>query len=263
MNSSFVRILSVSSMALAAALTLSAGTSDAAPRKKAPPAAHTLPWAETAAMLRDKALAGSIAYSLVEDITTRFGPRPAGSEAEARAAAWGAEKLKALGFTNVAVETFPLVPWTRISESGSVVSPSVQPLVLTLLGGSMSTPPEGIEADAVVFETFQDLKDAAPGSLSGKIAVVLQTTVRMQDGSGYGFANEMRSQGPSVAKSKGAVAYVMRALSTDNHRQANTGSTKRTPDAVPGFAVSPPDAAQLRRLARLGTLRLRLNGPQF
>lgn len=260
MNSSFVRILSISGLALVSALSLSAGTSDAAPRKKAPAASAGLPWTDTAAQLRDRAMAGSMAYSLVEDITTRFGPRMAGSEAEARAAAWGAEKLKALGFTNVAVETFPLVPWTRISESGSIISPSAQPLVLTLLGGSMSTPPEGIEADAVVFETFQDLKDAAPGSLTGKIAVVLQPTVRMQDGSGYGFANEMRSQGPSVAKSKGAVAYVMRALSTDSHRQANTGSTKRTPDAVPGFAVSPPDAAQLRRLARLGTLRLRLNG---
>ena len=260
MNLSFVRILSVSGLTLAAALALSAGSSDAAPRKKAPPAARTLPWTETAAALRDRALAGSIAYSLVEDITTRFGPRMAGSDAEARAAAWGAEKLKALGFTNVAVETFPLVPWTRISESGSIVAPYPQPLVITLLGGSVSTPPEGIEADAVVFETYQDLLDAAPGSLNGKIAVVLQTTVRMQDGSGYGYANAMRSQGPSVARSKGAVAYVMRALGTDDHRQANTGSTKRTPDAVPGFAVSPPDAAQLRRAARGGTLRLRLNG---
>lgn len=260
MNLSFVRILSVSGLALAAALSLSAGSSDAAPRKKAPAAVRTLPWAETAATLRDRALAGSIAYSLVEDITTRFGPRPAGSAAEARAAAWGAEKLKALGFSNVAVETFPLVPWTRISESGAIVAPYPQNLTVSLLGGSASTPPEGIEADAVVFETFQALQDAAPGSLTGKIAVVLQPTVRVQDGSGYGFASTIRSQGPSVAASKGAVAFVMRALGTHDHRFANTGSTRRSPAAVPGFSVSPPDAMQMARAARAGTLRLRLNG---
>ena len=260
MNLSFVRILSVSSLALAAVFTLSAAPSDAAPRKKAPAAQRALPWIETAAQLRDRAMVGTIAYSLVEDITTRFGPRPAGSDAERRAAEWGAQKLKALGFANVAIETFPLVPWTRISESGSIIAPYPQPLTISLLGGSVSTPPQGIEAEAVVFDTFQALQDTAPGSLTGKIAVVLQPTVRVQDGSGYGFASAIRSQGPSVAASKGAVAFVMRGLGTHDHRFANTGSTKRTPAAVPGFSVSPPDAMQLARAARAGPMHLRLNG---
>ena len=229
-------------------------------RKKKSAAVRTLPWAETAVQLRDRAMGGTIAYSLVEDITTRFGPRPAGSAAETAAAEWGAVKLKELGFTNVTIETFPLVPWTRISESGSVVGPNAQPLTVSLLGGSVSTPPGGIEAEAVFFDTFQQLQDAPADSLHGKIAVVLQPTVRMQDGSGYGYANAMRSQGPSVARSKGAAAFVMRALGTQDHRFANTGSTKRTPDAVPGFAVSPPDAMQLSRLRRLGPVRLHLNG---
>lgn len=253
-------------LAAGLALTVAGGlalTPDASAqpwRKKRAAAVQTLPWVETAAALRDKALQGTIAYSLVEDITTRFGPRPAGSDAERRAAEWGAGKLKELGFSNVSIETFPLVPWTRISESGAIVAPYPQPLTVTLLGGSVSTPPEGIEAEAVVFETFQALQDAPAGSLTGKIAVVLQPTPRMQDGSGYGFAGAMRREGPSVAKTKGAVAFVMRALGTQEHRFANTGATKRTPDAVPGFAVSPPDAMQLRRAAKGGTLRLRLNG---
>jgi Zn-dependent M28 family amino/carboxypeptidase len=52
----------------------------------------------------------------------------------------------------------------------------------------------------------------------------------------------------------------MRTLGTDDRRSVNTGSTKRTPTMIPSFAVSPPDAAQLRRIARMGQLRLRLNG---
>jgi hypothetical protein len=210
--------------------------------------------------LRDKALNDPTAWNLVEEITTRFGPRPAGQDAEHRAAAWGAERLKAMGFTNVKIEQFPLVPWVRVSESGAIVGEFPQPIAVEMLGGSNSTPPGGIEADAVVFETFQDLKDAPAGSLNGKIAVVLQAIVRTQDGSGYGFANAIRTQGPEIAMGKGAVAYVMRTLGTDDHRVVNTGSTKRTATMIPAFAVSPPDAAQIRRVARMGQLRLKLNG---
>jgi len=259
-KSSALRVLAVSGLALATALTFAAVPSAAAPRRKPAAAARTLPWVETAMALRDKALTDPTAWNLVEEITTRFGPRPAGQDAEHRAALWGADKLKAMGFTNVKLESFPLVPWVRISESGEIVGDFPQPLTVEMLGGSNSTPPGSIEADAVIFETLQDLKDAPPGSLTGKIAVVLQAIVRTQDGSGYGFANAIRSQGPSIAKDKGAVAFVMRTLGTDDHRLVNTGSTKRTPDMIPAFAMSPPDAAQIRRLSHMGKVRLKLNG---
>jgi len=256
----FARLFGAVALSALVAASL-APAADAAPKKRPAAAApKSLPYAETAARLRDQALKGTIAYSLVEDITTRFGPRMAGSESERRAAEWGVTKLKALGFENVKIETFPLAPWVRVSESGAIVAPYPQPLVVSLLGGSPSTPEGGIEADAVVFETFQELKDAPAGSLTGKIAVVLQPTVKAQDGAGYGYASQIRSQGPTVAASKGAVAFVMRSLGTHDHRLAHAGSTRRAPDVVPGFAVSPPDAAQLRRAAKAGTLRLRLEG---
>ncbi|HTL21088.1 MAG TPA: hypothetical protein VL220_10255, partial [Steroidobacteraceae bacterium] len=61
-----------------------------------------------AAQLRDAAMAGqTIAWSWVSELTTRFGPRPAGSTNEQQAAAWAAARLKALGFENVRIESFP------------------------------------------------------------------------------------------------------------------------------------------------------------
>ena len=255
-----VRVLSVSTLALAAAASLAVAPDAIAAPKKKPAAVKDLPLHETAARLRDRALQGTIAYSLVEDITTRFGPRMAGSASERRAAEWGASKLKALGFENVQVESFPLVTWVRGEERGAIVAPYPQPLVVTMLGGSPSTYDQGIEAPAVVFETWQDLVDAPAGSLNGKIAVVLQTTVRDQAGAGYGYSNAIRSQGPSVAASKGAVAYVMRSLGTHDHRFAHAGSTRRAEGTIPSFAVSPPDADQLRRAAKAGELRLSLYG---
>ena len=50
------------------------------------------------ATLRDAALKDDVAWDIVEGLTTEVGARPAGSDAEARARAWGVAKLKALGF---------------------------------------------------------------------------------------------------------------------------------------------------------------------
>src|SRR5688500_14946372 len=70
-----------------------------------------------ASELRDKAMDGdSVAWSFVSELTTRIGPRPAGSPAEAAAAEWSAKKLKELGFENVRIETFPMTAWIRGTE---------------------------------------------------------------------------------------------------------------------------------------------------
>ncbi len=67
-----------------------------------------------AAQLRDAAMAGhDIAYSWVSELTTRFGPRPAGSSSEQQAAEWAAARFKALGFENGHIESFPLTAWVR------------------------------------------------------------------------------------------------------------------------------------------------------
>jgi acetylornithine deacetylase/succinyl-diaminopimelate desuccinylase-like protein len=215
-----------------------------------------------AAQLRDAAMAGhDIAYSWVSELTTRFGPRPAGSASEQQAAAWAAARLKALGFENVHIESFPITAWVRGSESAQLVAPSTQPLVIAALGESPPTPAAGLEGDVVIFPTLTDLKAAAPGSLSGKIAMVAQRMVRAQDGAGYGAVVPGRTDGPNEAAQRGAIAYLLRSVGTDSHRQAHTGSTRYADGrvAVPAFALSAPDADQIERIAALGqTVRVRL-----
>ena len=215
-----------------------------------------------AAQLRDAAMAGhDIAYSWVSELTTRFGPRPAGSKSEQQAADWAAAKLRALGLENVRIESFPLTAWVRGSESARLIAPSTQPLVIAALGESPPTPAGGLEGDVVIFPTLTDLKAAAPGSLSGKIAMVAQRMVRAQDGAGYNAAVPGRTDGPQEAAQRGAIAYLLRSVGTDSHRQAHTGTTRyvegRVP--VPAFALSPPDADQIERIAALGqTVRVHL-----
>jgi len=217
---------------------------------------------QVAAELRDTALAGqNMAWDWVSELATRFGPRPAGSDSERQAAEWAAGRLKALGFANVHIESFPVTAWVRGTESAQIVAPVAQPLVAAALGESPPTPAGGVEAEVVIFPTLDDLKNAPAGSLTGKIAFVSERMVRTQDGAGYGVAVAARAYGPAEAARRGAVAFVLRSVGTDSNRIAHTGTTLYADGrvAVPAFALSGPDADQIERLAALGEkVRIRL-----
>jgi Zn-dependent M28 family amino/carboxypeptidase len=223
----------------------------------------TAPSETIAAELRDRATRGeSVAWDIVSELTTRIGPRPAGSAAERAAAEWSAQKLKALGFENVRIETFPLTAWVRGTERVEITAPSPQPVVATALGGSPPTPAGGIEGELVLFPTFDDLKAAPAGSLTGKIAMVTRPMPATQDGSSYGVAGAARREGPSEAARKGAIGYVLRSLATGGQRFGHAGGARYDGErvAVPSFALSEPDAQQIERLVKLGEkVRLRLS----
>lgn len=218
--------------------------------------------AEAAARkLRDAALEDATAYSLVGDLTTLFGPRPAGSEAERQAAAWCEQKMKAIGLKNVRVEPFPLTEWRRGAERGEIVGRGAQQLVITALGGTPPTPEGGVEGEVVIFPTLDDLRAAAPGSLAGKIAMLNYRMPRTESGLPYNIATRGRGDGPGEAASRGAIAYLLRSAGTNAHRLAHTGSTRfhdgRVP--IPAFALPGRDADQIERLAKSGPVRVQLS----
>jgi hypothetical protein len=214
----------------------------------------------TASSLGQKALDDPSAFNFVESLTTEIGQRLAGTDAHKRAVAWAEARLKAAGFDNVHSEPFTLPAWIRGAESAEIVGTVPQHLAVAALGGSVATDADGVEAEVSLFRTYDDLLAAVPGSLNGKIAVVTQRMVRAQDGSGYGAANPIRRRGPSEAAKRGAVAYLLRSLGTENHRFPHTGALNYEDGAprIPAAALAIPDADQLERLAALGPVRIRL-----
>lgn len=210
--------------------------------------------AETAAMLRDKAMAGSSAYAIVESLTTEVGPRLAGTEAEARARDWAVAKLKALGFRNVRVEPFDMPVWERGVEEAAIVSPFPQPLVLTALGNSGSTGAAGLQAEIVKIADVDALRAVDPKVVAGKIVFITHRMAATQDGSSYGYFGPIRRSAPSIAASKGAVAILIRSLGTSSHRFAHTGGTAWAPGVapIPAAALSAPDAEQIERALSRG-----------
>lgn len=212
---------------------------------------------ETAAQLRQQALADDTAWQVTESLTTEVGPRLPGSEADARAVAWAQAKFAELGYDRVWTEPVTFPKWVRRSESARVVGDHAQPLVVTALGMS---PGGEIEAEIVRFEDFAALEAAPEGSLEGRIAFVDFRMPRASDISGYSAAGDTRSRGASVASSKGAVGYLMRSLTTSWHRVASTGGTRfdEGVQPIPAAALSLPDAEQLNRLLQRGPVTVRL-----
>jgi Zn-dependent M28 family amino/carboxypeptidase len=214
----------------------------------------------TASALRDKALLDRTAWDITEDLTTNIGPRIVGSPAMERAKDWGVAKLKALGFTDVKVEQFAKPSWTRGEESAWLVGPYPMKLDIVGLGRTVPTPPEGIEAEVALFRTYAEMIAAPEGSLKGKIAVITQPMVRTQDASGYGIAGISRRSGPQEAAKRGAVALLIRSISTSDSTVPHTGVTGFGEGVVtiPSAAMGVPEAEQLERLAKKGPLRIKL-----
>jgi carboxypeptidase Q len=216
-----------------------------------------------ATQLVSRASSGAnVAWDMVSELTTRFGPRPAGSASERAAARWAAAKLREYGFRNVAVHDFAITGWTRGQESVTILLPHPQPLAATALGGSPATPGGAIEGEIVSFASLEALKLAAPGSLAGKIALVDLAMPKGGTGFGYGYVGRVRAFGPSEAATRGAIGFLMRSVGTDSHRLPHTGSTRYIDGKVPvpSFALSVPDADQIARLEALGErVRVRLS----
>ena len=206
------------------------------------------------ARLRDAALSDNLAWDIVEGLTTEVGQRKAGSEAEARARDWAVAKLKALGFANVRVEGFELPYWERGEASAEVVAPFPQSLVLTALGNSGATPPKGLKAEVVEFDSMEALKAADPATIKGKVVFVTHRMAPAQDGSPYGPVGNIRRNGPSIASKLGAAAILIRSIGTDHHRNPHTGvqDWKDGAQPIPALALANPDADQLERIIKRG-----------
>jgi carboxypeptidase Q len=215
-----------------------------------------------ASELRESALQDDYAWDIAEGLTTEVGPRLAGTEAEARARDWAVKKLGAMGFANVRVETFDLSTWVRGEERAWITAPFPQPLVVSALGNSGATPPQGITAEVVGYDSMDEFESAPAEEVRGKIVFVSHAMQRTQDGSHYGAFGAARRNGPTLASKRGAAAIVIRSIGTDYHRNPHTGVqtfADGTP-AIPAAALSIPDAEQLQRVLRRapGPVQMRL-----
>jgi len=220
------------------------------------------PLADTAVLLRERALLDNLSVDIVESLTTEVGARRVGTDGDKRAIAWAQAKFWELGFDRVWTEDVPVeYGWKRGDASAEIVSPYPHHIVLTALGYSVGTGGD-LSGEIAEFADFEALEAVPEGnSLKGKIAFVSYSMADFvpQPGdtrmAGYGKGTRARSQGHVVAAKRGAAAIIIRSVGTDNNRYAHTGSGYGYQDGVkkiPAAAISPPDAILIQNMLRRG-----------
>lgn len=210
---------------------------------------------QTARRIIDAALADEGGWAKLAYFCDRIGPRLSGSKALEQAIEWAAAEMRREGLENVVTPAVQVPVWVRGAESAWMLEPREARLAMLGLGGSVGTPAEGITAEAVCVENFEELEKLGAEKVRGKVVVYNQPWRGYRDTVAY------RSQGASRAARLGARAVLLRSVTPAGLRTPHTGALNYSADAprIPAAAISMEDAMMLDRLCRQGlrvTVRL-------
>ena len=216
--------------------------------------------------LRDAALGDDYAYKQVAYLTENIGPRPSGSAQSVKAAQYVADQMRSLGL-EVRLEEVKVPHWVRGAETAELVDfpgqvpNTTQRVFVTSLGGSSSTPADGLTAEVVVARNFSELASLGRSRVAGKIVLFnFPFDTRKADAGhaldAYSEAVIYRGAGAKAAAELGAVASLIRSVGGAEYRLPHTGYS--VPAGIPAGAVAAEDASLIADLATQGKVRLRL-----
>ena len=221
---------------------------------------------EELSAIKAAAMSDDYAYRQLAHLTENIGPRPSGSPGAKAAVEYVAGELRKLGL-DVHLEEVSVPHWVRGAETAQLIeypgqaAETTQKIVLTALGGSTATPAEGLVADVVVVNNFDELKALGKEKVSGKIVLFNEIFDKQKAAAGlsfiaYGEAVRYRGAGPKAAADLGATAALVRSVGDADFRLPHTGFS--APAGIPAGAVTAEDADLMAHLASQGRVRMRL-----
>ncbi len=216
--------------------------------------------------IKAAALNDDYAYRELAHLTENIGARPTGSVQARAAAEYVAGELRKLGL-DVRLQPVTVPHWVRGAETAALVEypgmvpDTTQKIVLTALGGSGSTPLEGITADIIPVNTFDELAALGRDKVAGKIVLFNEVFDKQKAAAGlafaaYGEAVRYRAAGPKAAADLGALAALVRSVGNADYRLPHTGFS--FPAGIPAGAVTAEDAELIVHLAAQGRVRMHL-----
>ncbi len=212
-------------------------------------------YADAADRITAAALADSSAWERLAYMSDTFGPRFSGTQALEDAIDWILDGMQADGLENVRGEPVMVPRWVRGDESLYLIEPRGARLAMMGLGGSIGTPVEGLEADVLVVDSFDELEARAADAV-GKIVLFNAPFTT------YGQTVQYRVNGAVRAAQVGAVGSLVRSVASSSLYTPHTG-TSRYEDGVPKIphaAVTVEDALMMRRMQDRGQpVRVRLH----
>ena len=203
----------------------------------------------------DEALTNGESYSLLEYLSLKIGNRLSGSPQAAAAVEYTRERMEAYGFDSVYLQEVMVPHWIRgEKEVGRIVNSATfgsKELNVIALGNSVGTGSDGIQAEVIELQNFDQLDLLGKENIEGKIVFFNRPMDprNINTFKSYSEANDQRVHGASKAAQYGAVGVISRSLTLALDDFPHTGSLgyKENVPKIPAVAVSTAGAEILSR----------------
>jgi carboxypeptidase Q len=197
----------------------------------------------------ERALQSSVSYENLQLLCETTGGRISGTAAAQHAVELTRKMLEETNPDTVYLQEMRVIHWSRGDVETARISSQVlgtNDLTISALGMSVGTGVGGLKARVVEVLGVEELKRMNRNEVEGKIVFFNRPVDQrfFNTFSGYGSAVDQRVSGPSVAAGMGAVAVLVRSVTTANHDFAHTGVTRRNQEGknIPAVALSPVGA---------------------
>ncbi len=199
-------------------------------------------------------LTQSKCYSNLEFLTTKIGGRLTGSAEAEKAVAWAKKAMYEAGADTVILQPCMVPHWVRGKKEKCILtSPKTKalPLNCVALGSSVGTGNTGLSAAVIEVKSFDQLKALGEKNIRGKIVFynVFFDQSLINPGQAYGATVQYRSRGASYAAKYGAVAVVVRSMTSLADDEPHTGNmnydTSLSKSRIPAFALGYQSASRL------------------
>ncbi len=197
-------------------------------------------------------------YTDLHDLCKNIGHRLSGSVQAEQAVSWAKGTLEKTGCDHVYLQEVMVPHWVRGEEKASIILPNGKknPLRISSLGNAVGTGPQGLTAPVIRVNNIDELKRLAPADVAGKIVFFNfrfdQTNVNTFES--YGPCVYYRWGAPSEASKLGAVATIIRSVSSAYDNKPHTGAMRYDTKypSIPAVAISNLDADELEKLTEKG-----------
>ncbi len=197
------------------------------------------------------------AYDWLRDLTKNIGGRLSGTPQAAKAVEWAKQKMIEAGADSVWLQEVWVPYWVRgEKETGTIIESNGNKtnVPICALGLSVATPKEGITAQIVEINNFNELSRLGAEKVKGKIVFYNYPFDEkyINTFEAYGDAVQYRWAGPSEAAKYGAVATICRSMTNALDDDPHTGAMHYadTLPRIPCAAISTNAANLLSRIVK-------------
>ncbi len=206
-----------------------------------------------------EALSNGKSYAMLKDLCLNIGARPSGSPQAAAAVEWARQQMESMGFDRVYLQEVMVPYWVRgDKEKATLISKELpggtQNVNICALGGSIGTPQDGLTAEVIEVQNFNELTKLGKNKVKGKIVFFNRSMdpTHVNTFHAYGGAVNQRSKGAIEAAKLGAVGVIVRSMTLSIDQYPHTGAMnyENKVTKIPAAAISTEDADLLSRILK-------------